>query len=566
MKTRSRFVAVIALLIGSAAGAFATHAWWGTGPRIDGPASNRQVHRHGRNEDEGAREAAHGHEVAHSHDDEPVHGDDQARGHAHDVESAHDEGHVHEHISAGEPDHVDEHAPDAGPSHDDEHAPGAGHAHDVAPAAGLAGAGVRVITKQTARTIGLETHKVGFGPMEEVVELLGAVGPVPDRRHVITTRTRGQVLHLHVQAGDTVKKGDVLIEVDSPELARNIFEARRLEADYQKLLVEVTRAQGRVRELEVELKTAQEAAVLAEAEVARLEAAAHIVPLNELNDTRAEALRARALVDQKTVQLEVARQEAGALAKQSDALRLTRDAIWAVSNVDATQADILTGEGGTDACEVAPRTLGLMRLRAPIDGLVVERRVSPGQGVEPGDPLLVVADYHSVQVHGELPESLIPRVTAARQPEVRIRPQANPQNIIKGRVRFVSPVIDPVKRTAHLIVDAPNPDGVMQDGAFVTLAVVVREMNIQSEWPVVVPESAIVKDGPEYFVFRQDHPGELIFHRQDITPGLRNDLMVEVRGGLAPGDVIVSKGAYSLSQVRPPSAALADDPHAGHAH
>ncbi len=382
----------------------------------------------------------------------------------------------------------------------------------------------REITPETARTINLALHEVDFGALEEVIELLGSVEAVPDLSHVVSPRTAGQVLHMHVQVGDEVRRGDVLLEMDSAELARNIFEARRLETEYQELLVQLTRSQGRVRQLEVERQTSEEAAVLAEAEVGRLGAAEQVVALNELSASKAAALQARASAKQKAVALQVARDEALAVAEQTKALRLSREALLAVSNVDPNQADVLLDAEGQDTCEEVDRTLSLIRLRSPIDGVVVERNVAPGQGVEAGQALLVVADYSRVQVHGELPESLLGRVSRGGPVEARIRPQSDPDKVVEGRVRFISPVIDPVKRTAHLLVETPNPEGLLRDGAFVNVAVVVRSMTDEQDWPVVVPASAVLEDGPAYYVFKQVQPDALSFERTEITPGIRNDI------------------------------------------
>lgn len=440
------------------------------------------------------------------------------------------------------------------------------HGHDHAKADTDHPKSERAITPQVAQTIGLTTQEVDFGPIEDVIELLGTVAALPDHRHVIASRTSGQALHIHVQVGETVSKGDILVEIDSAELARNIYEARRMEADYQKLLVDLTRTKGRTRQLDLDRQSSEEAADLAEAEYARLKSADQAVSLNTLNISKSEALQTRARARQKAVELEVANEEAKALAEQTEALRLSRDALLAVANVDPTQIEEAGSQGHAVLCDEVPARLSIVRLRSPIDGVVVERSVSPGQGVAAGRSLMVVADYSEVQVHGELPESLINKLRLDEPAKVRIRPQSDLQQVVEGKVRFISPVIDPVRRTAHLIVDAPNPGDRLHDGAFVTLAVVLRDMSNKNDWPVVVPASAVLKEGPAFYIFKQIVPNELIFERQDIIPGKRNDQVVEAKDGLLPGDVVVVRGAYSLSQMRTGDADTTGNAHAGHSH
>ncbi|UCC99650.1 MAG: biotin/lipoyl-binding protein, partial [Phycisphaerales bacterium] len=185
------------------------------------------------------------HDLLPSHTESNTHDHDHKREHDHDHDHEIEDDVDHDH------DHEIEDAIDHDPDHEVDDA--IHHEHE------------REISPQAAATIGLKTQKVDFGPVEDVIELLGTVATVPDLRHVIASRTSGQVLHIHVQVGQAVCKGDILIEIDSAELARNIFEARRMEADYQKLLVDFTRTKGHIQQLELEKTTSEESAQLAEA-------------------------------------------------------------------------------------------------------------------------------------------------------------------------------------------------------------------------------------------------------------------------------------------------------------
>lgn len=385
----------------------------------------------------------------------------------------------------------------------------------------------RKISPETAAHIGLETAEVDFGTIEDVLDLLGIVRAAPDRHWTISNRTAGKVLAVHVQVGDRVRKGDLLIDIDSP--------------DYQKLVLELVRAKGRVKQLAVESDNAEATASLAEEELKRSESATDgVVPLNELFQKRTAAIRARGEARLRSVDLDIAREEARILTNQVEVLRRSLDTLL-------SQADIANQTARST--DPHPHDL-LIRLLAPADGVVVQRHAQPGQWAAAGDALLAIVDYSVVQIEGELPESLIARVTSRESDTVRIRTPADREFLGNGKIKFISPMLDEIKRTAHILIEAANPTGTLRGSMFVDLTIVLRE----EEETVVVPASAVVNDGPVHFVFLKQ--GD-VYQKQDITPGLSDDRFVEILAGLAPGDVVVSQGAYSLTQLRPKATALA---------
>lgn len=374
----------------------------------------------------------------------------------------------------------------------------------------------RQVSPETAAHIGLKTAEVDFGAVEDVLAVTGMVRAAPDRHWTISTLTAGKVLAVHVQVGSVVHQGDLLVEIDSPELAR--------------LLLDVVRGEGRVQQLRVEAQNADETAALAEAELRRVASSDEgVIPINAVSERRVAALRARGEAKLKAVDLDVTTKEVAVLRQQ--ALRWSRDSVGA--QADPASAELSDGQ-----------PINLLRLVAPADGVVVERTARPGHWAAAGETLLSVADYRVVQIEGELPESLIPRVASRSSDAVRVRIPAQPTFLAGGQIRFISPALDPVKRTAHVLIECDNKDGMLRDGMFVDLSIVLRE----DKSAVVVPTSAVVQSGPMHFVFIKS--GD-VYKKQDITPGLSNDQVIEVLGGLAPGDVVVTQGAYSLTQLRP---------------
>ncbi len=370
------------------------------------------------------------------------------------------------------------------------------------------------VSEATALAIGLETHEVDFGVVERIERLTGIVRPLPEGAQAVAPRMAGVLRSIRVRPGDSVRSGDVIAEVDSPESLR--------------LTSERTIAASRVDQAAAAGEIAREREALLRADVERLEAGAGAVAQNVVSERRARLIEAQGEVRRLEADLVQSRQ-------QSEALdRLTRA-------LDASESGVLV-------------------LRASIDGVVVSIGVIPGQGVEAGQSVARVVDLRRVQIEGEAPESLMSRFSAAKGALVRIR--ADGGVALEGVVRFVSPVIDAAKRTGHLIIDADNASGELREGQFVALAV-VRGVN---ESAVVVPASAIVREGPLEYVFVQE---EGVFLRRDVATGVRDDRAVEIRMGLVPGDVVASAGAFSLSQLR--GEALAAEgptgaPTDGHGH
>ena len=424
----------------------------------------------------------------------------------------------------------------------------------------------RKVSPETAAHIGLQTAEIDFGSVEEIIRLTGIVRPVPEQVHMVASRVDGTVLSIAVQVGDFVQKGDLLVEIESAQLAQSIYELRTLETESFSLRSTLAQARSSIDELAVELDTAQQHASIAQAEYDRLENSDGAVAVNVLSEKQAAAVDAQGKARLADIKLSLAREQLELMTRQAQSMDRSRVAL---EQVIATMKNTYRsrGEVGRASADTAPSAASspeyeqsgrasLVRFYCPISGVVIARDVMAGEGVDAGKSLLTVAEYSRVQVEGELPESLVHRAGDLKGKQVRIRRVAEPGAgpIVTGTVRFVAPVIDPVKRTTHVIVEADNPAGSLRDGLYVDLVVVLRAETST----VVVPASAVVIDGPMHFVFIKDEDGEF-FKKQDIDPGARDDQVIEVKAGLVPGDVVVVQGAYSLTQLRPTAAVATSD-------
>lgn len=392
------------------------------------------------------------------------------------------------------------------------------------------------VSAATAAAIELKTAEVDFGGVEDTVRLTGMVTARPDSLVAVSPTYSGVVRAIGVQAGDQVRKGDELARFESPEVAKAIYDLERLEVEIERLLAEATRAESQVAVAEIEAPAAAKSAEIGEAEVERLRAAGDSVSANLLAQRSADALKLRTQASLSAVAISQSRVEAESLRRQAAATK---------SAADALRGTLPREELMGSSAEPLPP--GMIRFVSPIDGVVVSRNAVIGQGVGAGAALLSVGNFSAVQVEGEVPEGLIARLATSTAAKVRIRDGARGELLGEGAVRFLSPVIDASKRTAHVIVDVENAAGSLRPGQFVDLAVVLRE----NDAAVVVPVSAIVREGPLEFVFVKEGKGdEEVFRKRDVASGLRDDRIVEITQGLVPGDVVAVGGAFSLSQLR----------------
>lgn len=428
------------------------------------------------------------------------------------------------------------------PAHEG-HAPPSGATFDLSAP--------RHVAPETARLIGLETVEVDFGSVDEILPLLGIVRAAPDRQQSVVTRLAGTVVAMHKQVGDTVRKGELLAELDSIELVRDLMELEELQSDHERLLGEMNQAESRIVDMQVLARAAAEHASLVEEELKRLQSTPDAVAANVVSAKLAEAMQARTEQRRREIDLSLARR----LFTSLDAQVASKVRGITIMRGLCTLAGYEWSDPATGTVSGTP----LMRLRAGIDGVVTARFANPGQGLEAKKPLLEIADFSTVQVEGELPESLAARLGPAPMNAVRISIAGDPPRAATGVVRFISPTVDLVKRTAHLLIEAENAGGVLRPGMYVDLAVVLRA----NPEAVVVPREAVLRDGPVHFVFVQEGDA---FVKHDVKPGASDDRLTEIIEGLAPGDVVAARGAYHLVNMRAAGAGGAADAHDGHGH
>jgi cobalt-zinc-cadmium efflux system membrane fusion protein len=190
-------------------------------------------------------------------------------------------------------------------------------------------------------------------------------------------------------------------------------------------------------------------------------------------------------------------------------------------------------------------------LKTQIDGVVIAKHVTVGEPVSSDRDAFTVADLRQVWVDVSVYQNHLRDVRLGQSALISA---GHGLDEARGKISYVSPVVDEETRTAVARVVLPNPDGVWRPGLFVTARIVVERAEVQ----VAVPLTALEVVEGKTVVFVEGARG---FAARPVMLGRQDELRGEVQGGLTPGERYVAKGGFTLK------AELArGEMRGGHAH
>ena len=316
------------------------------------------------------------------------------------------------------------------------------------------------------------------------VEVPGQLEPDEDRTVHISTPAQGRLLTVRVNPGDRVSRGQVLATVQSEG-------ATSARADDAKAVAE--------------LNARQTAATYA-----------------RLSRERAERL------------LEM---KAGS---RQDVDRARADDQVAQAAVVEAQAEVERAKEQLRHLDVDAR--GEIVLRSTISGVVLTRDAVPGSVVQPGAPLLTITDSGTLWLQVAATEAVASSLRPAAL--IRFSVPAFPGEPFEARVQNIGGALDPETRTLPVRAIVSNAGGRLRPEMFATV-------HIDQGTPrkgVAVPDAAVqlLDERPVVFVARPGGAGAATFDRRDVEFGAKQDGKTQIVGGLNPGDLVVTDGAFAV--------------------
>jgi membrane fusion protein, heavy metal efflux system len=328
----------------------------------------------------------------------------------------------------------------------------------------------------------IEIGAVSIHMFRQSLEAPGRLAINEDAAARVGTIVTGRVTRVLATVGDYVKKGQALIYIHSHEL----LDAR----------ANAVKAQAAVTEKEKALAYAK----------AELDRADRLLAAKAVS--RREQAQAAANAAAATAELEQARAEQARASEWLEHLTVPRD----------SHDDIV--------------------IYAPISGVVLKRNVTLGTVVNEASDLMTIADLDTLWAIAETPQQQAASAQVGQQVEIKVSTFGDRR--FTGRVVYIGETLSPETRTAQVRCLVHNPRGELRPEMYATI-------NIASEKGqevLAAPSEAVIEMQGERVVFVA--LGDGLFEKRPVQAGRYQNGMIEITGGLKPGDRVVTRGGFFI--------------------
>jgi RND family efflux transporter MFP subunit len=343
--------------------------------------------------------------------------------------------------------------------------------------------------------------------------LPGNVTPVTET--MIGARAAGYLKRRLVDIGDRVRTGQLLAEIEAPELGQQVVQA---EAGVSQAKAALAAAQFSLRQAQANLKLAQ-------------------VTLDRWNVLVAKGVVSRHEADQKQADFE---------AKQA--------------TVEAASAGIRAASDNVHASEANRQRLVEMlaytKIYAPFSGIITARLVDVGSLIAAsGAPLYRIAQTGVLRIMVDVPQSNARFIRVGQEAEVTL--QEFPGRKFPGRVTRTADALDAGTRTLPVEVQVQNSDGALLPNMYAN----VRLVKMAATPTVLIPGDTLLMrpNGLQVAVIGKENR----IHMQPIEAGRDFGPFLEVRSGLEGDEMLVANATDDVregARVRPVEMAEASAP------
>ena len=347
----------------------------------------------------------------------------------------------------------------------------------------------------------------------------------PTQQSALVSKIAAPIRALHVQRGAKVKAGQLLVELESRDLAGTAAESHAA-AD----LAEAT------------FETASRATLPQEVQKAELDTRAAKDALDahqSVFDSRQSLFREGAIAQKDLNDAQVALSQARATYETT---RKQAEDLQGFGREQALKAATAQREAARARDTASQAQLGYARLVSPIDGVVTDLPFYPGESAPAGAPVVTIMDLSQVIARAHVSQTDAALLAVGNEANL-IGPNGVP---IPGKVTQISPALDAGGTTVEVWVKADNADGKLRAGASIRAELIAKTIANA----LVIPQRALLTSATGgTFTILVDNDNKP--HLRKVATGVRDSGNVQVTDGLESGQRVATTGAFELFKLDP---------------
>lgn len=335
-----------------------------------------------------------------------------------------------------------------------------------------------------------------------IIKLRSPGEAVTDRKIVMKAEVAGIIKNLNVEEGKHVRNGDLLIKLDDKPYQLELEKREALRLKY-------------LSELFLEKKFGEPEKKISNSEKDKINKAKE-------EYEKAQHLYTKGLISKEEFErakrnYEFVLIEAGGKKEEIRASQLTQ------AEVDVKKAQM---------------ELEKTKIKAPFSGIITDIKVSPYEHVMSGRELFTLVNINRIKVEARVLESEIGKMKVDRAVDLRF--SAYPERIFKGKVKAISPIVNPEDKTCKVIIDVANPKEEIKPGmhAEVEIAAEIHRDRL------LIPQEAVLVRGGRKLTFVVEKG---FAKWRYIEVGLENEDYAEVLDGVKEGEEVIIEGHFTLA-------------------
>ncbi len=367
--------------------------------------------------------------------------------------------------------------------------------------------------------VAVQVEHPTVGPIAEEIAADAILAPLSQA--AIAPRVSAPIRAEYVERGAHVRKGQLLVALEDRDLQGSALDS-----------------QGSLLSAQAAYTTATKATIPEDVQKAGLDvdqAKANLDVANRTAAERKQLLREGAIAGRDTDTALAAAVQAQAAydtaVKHLDSVRNT----LAAANAEAAQGQLTSAKGRYAGAQAQVSYAGL---RSPIDGVVTDRPLFPGETAPAGTTVITVMDTSFLLAKLHLAQASAQKLKPGGGAEILIPGIDDPQ---AAKVSFISPALDPGSTTVEVWLRLPNADGRYKVGTAVHA--VMRGTVVPNA--LQVPSAAILpaeEGGTSVLVVAAEGTA----HKRAVTLGIRTSEKAQITDGLTAEDTVVTEGGYGL--------------------